>query len=258
MPSIYAHLRFGDAAKPALPREVQLLARNFPRLFELGLQGPDLFFYYNPFFPNKLSPLGRQLHQQSGQTFFDEAVARVRKAPSDAVKAYLFGVLGHYCLDSCCHPYVHEAEAAGEARHTEMESDFDRFLMRRDRIENPARHSLVRHLQLTKGECTAVAGFYGDVAPSAIRQCVRHMCWVNRLATTRHRKTAKVVLSLGGKVGTDMLIPQRANSRCRKTNPALLERYQQGLERYPALAVQLSHALETGEPLGMDFTAAFG
>ena len=258
MPAAYAHLRFGNQSLPWLPKEARLLARNFPQLYEVGLQGPDLFFYYNPVLSSEIGKLGYRVHHQSGREFFTNALETLGHGASDAAKAYLYGVLGHYCLDSLCHPFVAAANAAGEAGHVEMESDFDRFLMKSDGIEKPHLHKMASHFRLTPGECATVAAFYAPASARAIRQCTRNMRLVSNLTSTRHRKLAKALLSLGGKTGRDLLIPERLNSRCRRTTEELAALYRQAQENYPRLCEQLSRAISTGEPLGDDFEATFG
>ena len=46
MPSSFAHHRFGESVMSALPADVCGLLQRQRKLFELGLQGPDFFYFY--------------------------------------------------------------------------------------------------------------------------------------------------------------------------------------------------------------------
>ena len=60
-----------------------------------------------------------------------------KAATSDAARDYLFGLLGHYCLDSVCHPFVNRLVQSGEAKHVPLESEFERFLLELDGKTSP-------------------------------------------------------------------------------------------------------------------------
>lgn len=258
MPSGYAHLKFGRESLPRLQKDARYLAQHFGQLFEVGLQGPDLFFYYNPVFRTEIGALGHRFHMQSGKEFFGNAIVRLRQHPSDGARAYLYGVLGHYCLDSVCHPYVRDTAALGKIGHTEMETEFDRFLMERDGIAKPHMHSLHAHYRLTRGECATAALFYATATSAAVRACSRNMIWISRMTANQHRKLVKTVLGFGGKVGLEMLMGEGPNPNCVQTNGMLIQLYRQAQERYPRLMDQMTRSISTGEPLGADFEPCFG
>ena len=49
--------------------------------------------------------------------------------------AYLLGFLCHFALDAACHGYIENKIAVSHVTHTEIESEFDRFLLERQGIE---------------------------------------------------------------------------------------------------------------------------
>ena len=49
MPSTYAHYRFGQDVLKALPAKYRDTLLQEEDLFNIGLHGPDLLFYYKPF-----------------------------------------------------------------------------------------------------------------------------------------------------------------------------------------------------------------
>ena len=66
MPASYAHYRFGKLLLPSLPVHVRQTIQRFRRMYDMGLQGPDFFFYYNPFLHTATGELGRVFHRQTG------------------------------------------------------------------------------------------------------------------------------------------------------------------------------------------------
>ena len=46
MPTTYAHYKFGKEVMSALPRPLQNAIENNRELFDIGLHGPDILFYY--------------------------------------------------------------------------------------------------------------------------------------------------------------------------------------------------------------------
>ena len=52
MPASYAHYRFGQQVFKQLPVELQQQISPYMDLYQIGLHGPDLLFYYHPLIPN--------------------------------------------------------------------------------------------------------------------------------------------------------------------------------------------------------------
>ena len=256
MPSAYAHLRFGWEMTP--PGKYAVLSKNFPQLYNVGLQGPDLLFYHNPLVSTAVTKLGYSLHSLSGQTFFGNALEAFRKAPSDGAKAYLFGLLGHYCLDSRCHPLINQLTAQGQPGHMELETEFDRYLQQLDGKVLPQDRHVGQYLRLTRGEQATVSGFYNEVSPGAIGWCSGNMARVYRIITSRRRKTARFLLSLGGEKAKGLLPTVGPNPSCAYLNGSLFTCYRMAAEDYPVLAEQLVRALEENSPLGEEFAPIFG
>lgn len=258
MPSIYAHSRFGEAAAKLLPEQLRLPVQRFRRLYEVGCYGPDIFFFYQPIFKTKMGALGSAYHKKSGKEFFENAAASLRENPSEGGRAYLFGVLCHYALDSVCHPFIKEKSESGIPGHVELETEFDRHLLTED-------GRLPAHLQntglkdrLTWGECITAAGFYPPATAYTVRIGVGTMSLVLRALSMKNRKLLQSMFRLGGEYAAQLVMHSRPNHRCSELLEPLEQLYQQSLERYPILAEQLLRCLETGEPLGEEFEASFG
>ena len=72
MPSTYAHYRMGVALLPTMPADVRRTIGRFRRLFDVGLHGPDIFFYHNPILPTSTGTLGAKFHARPAKTFSSE------------------------------------------------------------------------------------------------------------------------------------------------------------------------------------------
>ena len=80
MPSTYAHRRFGADVLERLPAELQEKIAPYRELYDIGLHGPDLLFYYHAAKSTPVSALGNAMHEQPGAVFFERARGVVNKA----------------------------------------------------------------------------------------------------------------------------------------------------------------------------------
>lgn len=253
MASTYAHHRLGKQLLPALPGDVKQCITRFRRMYDMGLQGPDFFFYHNPFMKTKAGELGYRFHGQSGKVFFEQAC---KAANSEAARAYLYGLLAHYCLDSVSHPFIKEKEKSGEGRHAPMEKEFDRYLMAMDGLESPHTQDLGKMIRLTRGECVTVAAFYPPATPNQVNQSVKFMAVsLSFLAKKKRSFLGKILLSPGL---LENAIPEEADKNAQLINSELLARFNWCLRDYPRLLEQLENHRKTGTELGEEFAPAFG
>ena len=120
MPTTYAHYRFGRDVYKKLPPQLQAVIRSHGGLYNIGLHGPDLLFYYKAYIKNPVNQTGFAMHSRPGTEFFRQAASVIHtsrlhsrfsgKKPLSFIVsskyAYIFGFLCHFALDSRCHPYV--------------------------------------------------------------------------------------------------------------------------------------------------------
>lgn len=260
MPSTYAHYRFGVAMLPGMPGDVRRTIGRFRRLFDVGLHGPDIFFY-NPMLRKGASESpGRKFHKQNGRDFFQRVCRVTRMEKSEAAQAYLYGVLCHYVLDSACHPFVNEQSALGPATHFEMETEFDRFLLELDGKRPPESQDMSPHLHLTPGECETVAKFYPGATARSVGACVANMARCTKLFATpdgaRRTVLRKSMEALGPKV-SGLLMTVGPNPRCANLDHSLLELYNRAVEAFPEMLVQIQAHLTYNGSLGDEFDDPF-
>ena len=253
MPASYAHYRFGKRLLPSLPADIRQTIQRFRRMYDMGLQGPDFFFYYNVLMKTAIGDLGKTFHRQTGQEFFTVAG---KAATSDAAKAYLYGLLGHYCLDSTCHPFVNQLDKIGEARHVPLESELERFLLTLDKEPSPEAYDVSKHIRITRGECMTVAEFFPGVSGGQVFWSIRSMAIAKKFLANPKRQKSPLRNKLPGLY--DQMIPAEENSDWVPYIRELNDLYEQALERYPQLLSQLMAHLVTGETLDESFAPCFG
>lgn len=255
MPATYAHYRFGKQALGKMPPESANCAKLFRRLFDVGLHGPDIFFYHG-----RLTAEGRRIHHTSGKALFAHICARLRSCPTPAGNAYLYGMLCHYALDTTCHPLIIGASELGFASHVEIESEFDRFLLEKDGVVSPSTHDNSAHILLTPDEVDCIAPFYPEIRPKALHRCVKNMRLANKILSTPkglRRKLVVKTLHLAGPI-SQHLLPEVADPKYRDLNKRLLARYNQALGALPVLLEKLQAHLNSSTPLGPEFDRIFG
>ena len=77
MPAAYAHLTFGRSVLRVLPEgKARTLILANPALFEIGLQGPDILFFYHPLNHHPVNRIGHELHEQSALSFLTRPVCQ--------------------------------------------------------------------------------------------------------------------------------------------------------------------------------------
>lgn len=261
MPSHYAHYRFGALALEAMPPEVCRCVRRFRQLYDVGLHGPDLFFYHNIFAEDTAAKLAGQFHRQTGEAFFGKVCRQLRLESSEAAMAYLYGVLAHYCLDSACHPYVHTIVRESDVDHVELETEFDRFLLALDGKRPPHTFDCSPHMKLTRGECVTVSAFYPQTTPAMVFRSICSMAFsVKTLASpkgiARNGRDAAVKLT-GGRLAP-YIMTRTPNPRCSHLDADMLALFDQALENYPRLLEALGAHMTRNAPLGEGFEKTFG
>ena len=241
MPSFYAHDRFGAIAARQLKKDLREIIAGHGRQYAIGLQGPDLFFYYRPWGENPVNSYGVHLHKVSAYPFFNRALGVVRAHGRDsAAYAYLLGFIGHFILDSECHPYVDEMIEKTGVGHLEIESEFEKLLLRRDG-RDPLAYPVYELIPTDQETAEAAALFFNRaITPEIIRRSLKEFKMVKRLfvrPSAAGQAAIHTIMKALGKYDTMKgLMNQRTdNPACRESNEGLLQRF----DRAVGLAAQM-------------------
>ena len=79
MPAFYAHERFGKKVWQQTEGDLKEIIRSHYPQFRIGLQGPDIFFFYRLYTNNKVSKYGTDMHAVSAYPVFLRALEIVRR-----------------------------------------------------------------------------------------------------------------------------------------------------------------------------------
>ncbi len=260
MPGNYAHYRFGKSLLQQLSPQQQRTIGRFRQLYEMGLHGPDLFYYADPLGIATDGKLGTRFHTQSGQVFFEHLCRNLRLHPTEGAMAYLYGLLAHYALDSICQPFI-QRNTNEKRTPTQIYTEFDRYLLVVDGKKPAYFYDASRHMALTVGESETVARFYSGVSAAQVRQFTKNM------AKTTHslvmpkdvsRKVRLAFLHLTAPKTAQRVVGLHPNRDCVGLNLSMLRLYELALRRYGVLLDQLMAHLRSNAPLGVDFAAPFG
>ena len=240
MPSTYAHRRFGADVLQQLPAALQDQIGKNRALFDVGLHGPDLLFYYHAAKSNPVSALGNAMHEQPGRVFFERARGVVRQAKDrDAALAYALGFVCHFALDSTCHPYVEAYTRQSGVSHCEIETEFDDMLLRRDG-HDPKSFFTASHIRPTAENARVIAPFYEGLTGLQVLDALKGMIAMHRLLQPSGAVKRWVVLTGMKAVGKydvlhGLVANPQPNPQCTESNEKLDALYQQAIP----LAVRL-------------------
>lgn len=145
MPSTYAHYQFGQEVLKELPNDIKKIIIENKELYDIGLHGPDLLFYYLPLKTNEINSIGYNMHEQTGKEVFDIFRKMMTSKKINHYLAYYYGFICHFALDATCHGYLEKRIHESEVSHGEIEVEFDRFLMIEDGLNLISRY-LTNHL----------------------------------------------------------------------------------------------------------------
>ena len=149
MPGFTTHYILGMKAYNDLPQtSLKFIIAKYRWLYQLGLQGPDIFFFHRVMPWQRGVSYARQgslLHKRSPARLFEafRAVLNRETAQREQMLGYVEGFFCHYALDRSIHPFVyywqeqlHQEDPGygknGHAYHFRIESALDTIALRRE------------------------------------------------------------------------------------------------------------------------------
>ena len=257
MPANYALHRFGAEALRQLPERQQRPIQRFRRLYNGGLHGADLFFYFRPMLQSPVGELYHTYNSMTGREFFSQACDLLKQAPSEGGTACLYGLLANYCLASHLTPLFQEAMAGGNLSRTELEVELDRSLLCMDGKMPAHTQDISPSFKMTRGECVTLAQFFPPVTPANVHSAYSSMVFWTRRMAAKKRGFAQTMLKTTRGSFRDQMMPDHANHKCLHLDAAMAEAMDHALAHYPEMARQLAAFYEQGSPLGDLFAPTF-
>ena len=229
MPSTYAHRCFGADVLTQLPEALQKKIEPYRALYDIGLHGPDLLFYYKALQSNPVNRLGNAMHEQPGTVFFERARGVIRNAKNrDAALVYALGYICHFALDSTCHPYVEQY-----------------------------------HIQPSRIWANVVAPFYEGVTVDEVYQAMTGMVFVHKMLLASNPVKRWVVLTAIRAAGKwefmhGLVANPKPNPQCAESGKQLDALYQSAIPLAVRLINEYVAGLDTDAPLDAAYQHTFG
>lgn len=250
MPDCAAHYQFGQDVLDRLPQHLRSQAKAFQREYDTGLQGPDIFFFYQPYHSNPVAQYGIDRHHEPGAKMFLPLVEKVHRK---AALAYLMGLVCHYTLDACCHPYVnrHSGDMAG---HHRMEAAYDRHLLSQWKEPIP-RHCLAHASGM---DFEAMATLWPGISAATVRACARSKRFYTWLMDRRF--LIEAVETVAGRRGdfSILTLPKEVPAHQREHIRQLDELYARAVELAPQRILLIYDAMGTSPAELPGFETTYG
>lgn len=173
MPGFSTHYVFGADTYPNIESNYarHIISRN-KGAYGLGLQGPDFFLYYLPSYYIHGTNLGSYMHQHKTGLFLSNLLkARnsfLEKRDRQIAEAYIFGFLGHYILDTNCHPYIYgktcytAPSPEYTSAHLELETAIDKEMLWHYRHCKPSRFQQSKTISLDPRSWRVIASLLNE------------------------------------------------------------------------------------------------
>lgn len=261
MPTTYAHYTFGGLVLDILNNDVKKLISKHINLFNIGLHGPDILFYFKPLSNNKISKVGHEVHSMNAVIFFENAKKVIRECPdSEAACAYIMGYICHFMLDSECHPYIREKES-DKITHSEIETEFDRLLMIKNNI-NPLSFKPTSHIVPKIDYAKCISCFYQGITYKEISRALKSMkFYLNLIVAPGNLKRSIIItaLKLSGNYENmiALIMNYQQNTACDEISHNLQELYTKAIVATADIINEYYKNLSNSEPINKRFIRNF-
>ena len=263
MPSTFAHKVFGDMVLKKLPEGIRPGGQRL-RLYMIGLHGPDILFYYKGLKPNEVNAIGYGQHGKPAADFFGPGAevfhSEENHSRRELDRAYLIGFVCHFVLDAACHGYIEKKIKVSGVPHTEIETEFDRYLMVKRGLD-PVRKKLTGHIHPTMANSRTIAPFFPPLTQEEVFEALNSMIFYNRLLIAPKKPKRRLIHSLLRATGNyeemhGMMVNLEPNPLCSDSNLRLEKLMDSALDPCLDMIRKYMDTLDNGAPLpdGMDRT----
>ncbi len=176
MPGFTTHYILGMKAYNDLPSApIKRIIAKYRWLYQLGLQGPDMFFYNLPILRHRdYRNVGSYMHEHHVRDFFityiQETLQIQSRQQREQAIAYFCGYICHYICDSICHPFVYgrirydadRPEIKLHGLHAQLENEIDALLLRKYKKKKPSEFNQAATICLNPQEMQFISRFLCD------------------------------------------------------------------------------------------------
>ena len=243
MPTTYAHWRFGDKCIRMLPDDLQNIILNNRAIFDYGVHGPDIFFYYNCLKHNEVNRYGSAMHDIPYKDTLAQIKENFKKTENkDMALSYLLGFTCHFTLDSYCHGFIEKVDETTPYSHGKIESQFDRYLLIKDGF-NPVTKSVTDMFHPDKKMAKVISGLFNKFDEDIIYKTLKDQkLYLNLLKDNSDIKRFFLTTAMDiAKVPSfkDLLITKENVEELKPINIRLNKYFDMALKHYPVLADSL-------------------
>jgi len=213
MPGFLTHYIAGQAVLNELAPDMRKKITSSERLYNLGTQGPDIFFYYIPGIVRKRSRgVGSQMHQSDLGLFLMQMANAAKQNTGlnrDIIFAYTSGFIMHYAVDTNAHPYVYAStydpnasKINNSAKHHKFETAIDILMLKLVEGKKPSDHKQWELINANKGhmKVAAIAAsnallqiYSREIPPKNVYKAMRHMCAFTRFIQSQKGRRKKFI-----------------------------------------------------------------
>ena len=263
MPGIIAHSLFGKAVSEQYPERLKKAVANYPALFSIGLQGPDILFYYKPLSSTLIRRQGSLIHSETADKFFSKAARLISCSVSpkkEARLSYALGFLCHFALDSACHGYIEKKMTVDKVGHVAVEWELERCLMQENGVSGKER---TESLRASKGDTCIIAGFFKNVSPKQISDSLRSMRFYDSMlcgACKWQRDIVSLAFDVSKKLyeKRDLQMSKKADVRCADSNLRLKKLMRRAVGDCLKLTDEFMECVDSRTKLTQNFLKTFG
>ena len=257
MSTTYTHWYFGQQCLEQLPVDLQNLINKHRDLYDIGVHGPDIFFYdlKHP----ELKKYGDSLHYTSGKEIFTNMINVYNSNPNkEEMFAYIMGFFSHFILDSQVHGYVDRKKEVSGITHNKVESEYDGYLMRK--TNKVGRIDRSRSLKPSLENAKVISQFFPydqETIYRTIKGQKKIIKTLNCRTKTKYRLYTKILDMTKNDGFRDLPVNHGEAEICRDSNLRLEKLQANALKVYISLYNNLINAINNNEPLDDYFNHNF-
>lgn len=260
MPASYTHYDFGQAVYKKLSKELKEVIDENKEAYNIGLNGPDILFYFKPLSKNAINNFGHEMHRQKASEFFNEAKKHILENKEGI--PYILGFICHFILDSNCHPEIDRAMEESGVSHGEIEAELDGRIMRGNNL-NPQEVNAGAHIIATRKNAKIISSFYQTINEDDIYKSLKSVRFYNQILMCQNefkRKIIKGGLSKikGSESFSKMIINIVPNPKCKSSIDKLLVLYDKSVDEAVQMIEEYYENLNNDTPISKRFNRNFG
>lgn len=262
MPALYAHNRFGGEVVKHLDDELSSIIQKHYTQFRIGLQGPDIFFFYKPWKKTHVSLRGYGMHDEYADTFFEKAAEVVRNTGRNSREyAYILGFICHFALDSECHPYVEKMVKEKGVSHIEIEGEFEKHLLRLDG-RDPLAYPISKFVPTDDATVDSIYHFFSDIKRNEIKEALETLKFIKSFLTAPKKSKQNIINAALKLTGLDksyhgLMHSYYDNPKCQETNKSLEGRLNQAVLTATMLIRSYDETVQKGVLINERFHRTF-